>query len=265
MASGAGSEELTTASYILSLSLNVSWSGPVRCVVPPESWSVERFEMDPPVTVEPTVTSSFEVARREYLWQRYAGLHQRLMKFTPPTMCDPASKAGAMVSLRDLAQRPRVIGSLVLKGEGWFAQPAEATDVALSDSGGAVEVDARWRLSLEKVTAPGKDGADADFLEVTVSRKELRPEGPFPHPDRLTDLPVGVTLMAAGGEFMVELPLGWVSPEAAVYDEAVERYLVRMPLQAVGGAAGFQAAKVWFIPAVQRREVVVALDEVEVP
>ncbi len=270
------------AKYVLSLALDVSWSGAVRCLVPPESWAVERFELDPPVAeqegVRPKVSSTFEVAGREFLWQRYAALHRRLMKFAEPGVCDPADQAGATVTVLGLTRRPRAIGALVLRGEGWFAEPAVAEDVSVSVGGGEVIVDERWRVSVRPAAAGGavvdsRNGADvsAEGVEVWVRRVEPRPEGPFPNPEALRDVPVGVTLLDADGGVLAELPLGWVSPEAKVYDPAVETYLVQGPLP--GGAGGgvgagegqVASARVWIVPAVLRREVRVGLEDVEVP
>ena len=271
------------AKYVLSLVLDVSWSGAVRCLVPPESWAVEQFELDPPVAeqegVRPKVSSTFEVAGREFLWQRYAALHRRLMKFAEPGVCDPADRAGATVTVLGLTRRPRVIGALMLRGEGWFAEPAEAEDVPVAVGGGEAVVDGRWRVSVRPAAAGDavvetRDGAEASAegmeggVEVWVRRVEPRPEGPFPNPEALRDVPVGVTLLDADGGVLAELPLGWVSPEAKVYDPAVETYLVQGPLSGGAGGAGegkVAAARVWIVPAVLRREVRVGLEDVEVP
>ena len=249
------------AKYILSLALDVAWSGEVECLVPPASWTVERFEVDPPVTVEPKVSSTYDVPVRDFLWQRYAALHRRMMLFTATdAACDPADKAGAAVSVLGLTQRPRTIEALTLRGEGWFAQPAEAREVTFNDGTMHHRLNDDWTVAMIVDTS----GDDGPTLPIRVERTSLREAGPFPPPDALNDIPVGVTLLNEAGEVVRQVPLGWVSPESEGYDPQHERYFVSIPWdrEQSGSLARVQ---VWYIPAVDRREVRVGLEAVEVP
>ena len=250
-----------SAKYILSLALDVAWSGDVRCLVPPASWTVERFDLDPPVTADPKVSSTFEVPVREFLWQRYAALHRRMMLFTTTDpVCDPADQAGAAVSVLGLSQRPRVIEALTLRGEGWFAQPAEPREVTFNDGTTVHRINDDWTVAMMVDTS----GDDGPTLPVTVERAGLRDAGPFPPPDVLSDIPVGVSLLNAAGEVVRQVPLGWVSPESEGYDPGHERYFVSIPWNEEQAEA-VDRVQVWFVPSVDRREVRVGLESVEVP
>ena len=249
------------AKYILSLALDVAWSGDVKCLVPPASWTVERFELDPPVTVDPKVSSTFEVPVREFLWQRYAALHRRMMLFTTTDpVCDPADQAGAAVSVLGLTQRPRTIQALTLQGEGWFARPADPREVTLGDGATDHRINDDWTVAM----TVDHGGSDGPVLPIEVERTALREAGPFPPPDALNDMPVGVSLLNAAGEVVRQVPLGWVSPESEGYDPGHERYFVSIPWSEALTET-VERVQVWFVPSVDRREVRVGLESVEVP
>ena len=247
--------------YLLSLKLDVSWPGELRCITPPDTWQLRRFDTTPAFEAQPRLLAEAQRPTQTDFWRRYLAIQRSLMLFVDRPAADPSG--GATLILADLDRRPRSIDALQLTGEAWFAEPADAWTMpdAWPPDGLVRET---WRIESARLD-PVEGDADAEtYWQVKVIRATPRDEGPFPHPERVRDVPVGLTLLDDEGGPAAEVPLGWVSPEAEDYDASTETYLVKVPIEADDEyePAGVQ---VWFVPSVTRRSVTVQLEEVVVP